>query len=171
MKRVRQNNGILRSAIVEPTQQSVELAASANNHSKQLSASMQIESKQEFNLIEQDIAESCIQERQIVLPPMSSVINDDLIKENQLKYRKINDQRYDVIKIPTSFDFSAYEQELRVSYINYLNGNRKRPCDRKASLIAIVKEIFTGSQDVIPIQQEEEQKQDIQIRTNRLQPN
>ena len=28
MKRVRQNNGILRSAIVEPTQQSVELAAS-----------------------------------------------------------------------------------------------------------------------------------------------
>lgn len=86
------------------------------------------------------------------MPPISSVINDDLIKENLLKYRKINDQRFDVIKIPTSFDFSAYEQELRVSYINYLNGNRKRPCDRKASLIAIVKEIFTGNQDVIPIQ-------------------
>ena len=65
------------------------------------------------------------------LPPIRSVLNEQLHCKSVLKYMKIDDTQIGDNKCPVKFDFETYEQEINVNFLRLMKGKRKPPKDRK----------------------------------------
>ena len=84
-----------------------------------------------------------VSEEEAVLPCLRTVLKNELIAEPELKSRRVTDNRNVDIRIPTSFDFSSYEQDVRVSFLKQMRGLRKPAYHRKESLTAQIQDIFS----------------------------
>ena len=109
MKRFRSHRSIARSANVEPSSGSIELAKDSQNLKRQIHETINYDKKEQespFSPVYEVAYSSTVSEEETVLPCLKTVLKSELIAEPALKRRKVTENRTLEIRVPTSFDFS-----------------------------------------------------------------